>query len=197
VVPEPLSQLIDELTKLPGIGPKTAQRLAFYTLQLPEQEVKSLSDALLRARQNLRQCSICYALTDCDPCEICQNEKRDSSMVCVVADPRDIMSFERTGEYRGLFHVLGGLISPLDGIGPDHLRIRELLLRLQNGKVKEIILATSPSATGEATALYLAKLIKPLEIKVTRLAMGLPMGADLEYADEITLIKALEGRREV
>ncbi len=197
MVPEPLSQLIDELTKLPGIGPKTAQRLAFYTLQLPEQEVKSLSDALLRARQNLRQCSICYALTDCDPCEICQNEKRDSSMVCVVADPRDIMSFERTGEYRGLFHVLGGLISPLDGIGPDHLRIRELLLRLQNGKVKEIILATSPSATGEATALYLAKLIKPLEIKVTRLAMGLPMGADLEYADEITLIKALEGRREV
>jgi recombination protein RecR len=197
VVPEPLAELIDELTKLPGIGPKTAQRLAFYILQIPEQEVKSLADALLSARQSLRQCSICYALTDCNPCEICQNEKRDSSLVCIVADPKDMMAIERTGEYHGLFHVLGGLISPLDGIGPDQLKIRELLLRLQNGAVKEIILATNPSAVGEATALYLAKLIKPLEIKITRLAMGLPMGADLEYADDITLIKALEGRREV
>ena len=197
MVPEPLSELIDELTKLPGIGPKTAQRLAFYILQIPEQEVKSLADALLSARQSLRQCSICYALTDCNPCEICQNEKRDSSLVCIVADPKDMMAIERTGEYHGLFHVLGGLISPLDGIGPDQLKIRELLLRLQNGAVKEIILATNPSAVGEATALYLAKLIKPLEIKTTRLAMGLPMGADLEYADDITLIKALEGRREV
>ncbi|MCL5055829.1 MAG: recombination mediator RecR [Firmicutes bacterium] len=197
MVPEPLSELIDELTKLPGIGPKTAQRLAFYILQIPEQEVKSLADALLSARQSLRQCSICYALTDCNPCEICQNEKRDSSLVCIVADPKDMMAIERTGEYHGLFHVLGGLISPLDGIGPDQLKIRELLLRLQNGAVKEIILATNPSAVGEATALYLAKLIKPLEIKITRLAMGLPMGADLEYADDITLIKALEGRREV
>ncbi len=197
MVPEPLAELIDELTKLPGIGPKTAQRLAFYILQIPEQEVKSLADALLSARQSLRQCSICYALTDCNPCEICQNEKRDSSLVCIVADPKDMMAIERTGEYHGLFHVLGGLISPLDGIGPDQLKIRELLLRLQNGAVKEIILATNPSAVGEATALYLAKLIKPLEIKITRLAMGLPMGADLEYADDITLIKALEGRREV
>ena len=195
MVPEPLSRLIDELTKLPGVGPKTAQRLAFHLLESPVAEVHFLANALVEAKQNLTHCSQCFTITDRNPCSLCQDGKRDGSMVCVVAEPKDLMALERTHEYKGTFHVLGGLISPLDGVGPDDLRIRELLLRLEKGNIKEIIVATSPSATGEATAFYLAKLIKPLEIKVTRLACGLPMGADLEYADEVTLSKALEGRR--
>lgn len=197
MIPEPLSQLIDELSKLPGIGPKTAQRLAFHILESSEPEIKALSQAMLEAKRRLKTCSQCFTLSDVDLCSVCRDPKRDSSQLCVVAEPRDLMALERTREYKGKFHVLGGLISPLDGIGPDNLRIRELLPRLQNNHVKEIIIATNPSATGEATALYLAKLIKPLEVKVTRLACGLPMGADLEYADEVTLSKALAGRTEL
>lgn len=197
MLPEPLARLIDELTKLPGIGPKTAQRLAFYLLESPDSEVKILAEAMVEARRSLKHCSRCYALTDRDPCALCQDSRRDASLLCVVAEPKDMLALEKTREFKGIFHVLGGLISPLDGIGPDHLRIRELISRLQEGKVKEIVVATSPSATGEATALYLAKLIKPLGVKVTRLACGLPMGGDLEYADEVTLSRALEGRREL
>jgi recombination protein RecR len=197
MVPEPLSRLMEALGKLPGVGPKTAQRLAFYLLDAPEAEVKALAEAILQAKQSLKHCSRCFTLTDVDPCRLCQDSRRDPSIICVVAEPRDLMALERTREYNGVFHVLGGLISPLDGIGPEDLRIRELLLRVQEGKTREIIIATNPSATGEATALYLAKLIKPLDIKVTRLATGLPIGSDLEYADELTLSKALEGRREI
>jgi recombination protein RecR len=188
---------MEALGKLPGVGPKTAQRLAFYLLDAPEAEVKALAEAILQAKQSLKHCSRCFTLTDVDPCRLCQDSRRDPSIICVVAEPRDLMALERTREYNGVFHVLGGLISPLDGIGPEDLRIRELLLRVQEGKTREIIIATNPSATGEATALYLAKLIKPLDIKVTRLATGLPIGSDLEYADELTLSKALEGRREI
>jgi recombination protein RecR len=197
MVPEPLSRLMEALGKLPGVGPKTAQRLAFYLLDAQEAEVKALAEAILQAKQSLKHCSRCFTLTDVDPCRLCQDSRRDPSIICVVAEPRDLMALERTREYNGVFHVLGGLISPLDGIGPEDLRIRELLLRVQEGKTREIIIATNPSATGEATALYLAKLIKPLDIKVTRLATGLPIGSDLEYADELTLSKALEGRREI
>lgn len=197
MLPEPLERLIDEFTKLPGVGPKTAQRLAFHLLESPKQEVEFLAKAMVDAKRNLTHCGQCFTITDQNPCGLCRDVKRDSSLVCVVAEPKDLMALERTHEFKGTFHVLGGLISPLDGIGPDELRIRELLLRLEPGKIREIIVATNPSATGEATALYLAKLIKPLGVKVTRLACGLPMGADLEYADEVTLSKALEGRREL
>jgi recombination protein RecR len=197
MLPQPLERLIDELTKLPGIGPKTAQRLAFYLLESPEKDVKFLADTMVDAKRNLTHCGQCFTITDRNPCSFCRDSKRDQAMVCVVAEPKDLMALEKTHEFKGTFHVLGGLISPLDGIGPDDIRIRELLLRLEPGKIQEIIVATNPSATGEATALYLAKLIKPLGVKVTRLACGLPMGADLEYADEVTLSKALEGRREI
>lgn len=197
MVPEPLSRLIDELTKLPGIGPKTAQRLAFHLLDSSDGEVQGLAKSLTEAKRQLKQCTRCFTVTDKDPCGLCMDVKRDSSMICVVAEPKDLMALEKTREFHGTFHVLGGLISPLDGIGPDDIRIRELLLRLGEGTIKEIVVATNPSATGEATALYLAKLIKPLGVKVTRLACGLPMGADLEYADEVTLSKALQGRREL
>lgn len=197
MIPEPLSRLMDELSKLPGVGPKTAQRLAFYLLESPETDVKTLSTAMLEAKQRLKTCSRCFSLTDRDPCALCGDSKRDSSLLCVVSEPKDLMALERTREFKGMFHVLGGLISPLDGIGPDDLRIRELLLRLEKQEIQEIIIATNPSATGEATALYIAKLLKPLGVKVTRLACGLPMGADLDYADEVTLSKAIEGRREL
>lgn len=197
MLPEPLSRLIDELAKLPGVGPRTAQRLAFYLLDSPDSQVQFLANAMVEAKRSLTQCSQCFTITDRNPCGLCQDSRRDPSLVCVVAEPKDLMALERTREFKGIFHVLGGVISPLDGIGPDDLRIRQLLLRLQDGKIKEIVVATNPSVTGEATALYLAKLIKPLGVKVTRLACGLPMGADLEYADEVTLSKALEGRREI
>lgn len=197
MIPNSLSRLIEELSKLPGVGPKTAQRLAFYLLESPESDVKNLSNVMLEARQRLKTCSLCYTLTDQDPCALCGDPKREPSILCIVAEPKDLMALERTHEFRGMFHVLGGLISPLDGVGPDDLRIRELILRLEKQEIKEVILATNPSATGETTALYLAKLLKPLGIKVTRLACGLPMGADLDYADEVTLSKALEGRREL
>ncbi|MBI4277279.1 MAG: recombination protein RecR [Armatimonadetes bacterium] len=193
----PLARLIEELSRLPTIGPKTAQRLAFHILRLPQEDVARLAQALVDARARIRQCSVCFHLTDQDPCAICSAPARDQSVICVVEDPRDVVAMERMREYRGLYHVLHGAISPLDGVGPDDLRIKELLARLGSGEVKEIIVATNPRVEGEATAIYLARVIKPLGVKVTRIAHGLPVGGDLEYADEVTLAKALEGRREL
>ncbi|MGI6649560.1 MAG: recombination mediator RecR [Bacillota bacterium] len=193
----PIAYLINELHKLPGIGPKSAQRLAFYILQLPVDEARRLAEAILMAREKVSYCSICYNLTDRDPCLICQDEARDSSLLCVVEQPRDITAIEKTRGYRGLYHVLQGAISPMDGIGPEQLRIRELLNRINQGQVKEVILGTNLNTEGDVTAMYLARLLKPLGIRVTRLAHGLPVGGDLEYADELTLGKSLEGRREM
>lgn len=194
---EPISRLIDELTRLPGVGPKTAQRLAFHLLLLPREEIQSLAEAMFNAKDKIRQCSVCYNLTDRDPCSICSAANRDPSVICVMEEPRDVVALERTREFKGLYHVLHGAISPMEGVGPDDLRIRELLRRLGDGRVREVILATNPNIEGEATAMYLARLLKPMGLKVTRIARGLPVGGDLEYADEVTLSKALEGRREV
>jgi recombination protein RecR len=194
---EPVSRLIGEFEKLPGIGPKSAARLAYHLLRMPEAEARSLAEAIIAVKEKIVLCSICQNLTDSDPCAICRSEERDKSKLCVVEEPLDILSLERTGQYNGLYHVLHGVISPMEGIGPDDLKIRELLERLKGGEVEEVILATNPNLEGEATAMYLQKLISPLGIKVTSLARGLPMGSDLEYADEITLGKAIEGRREV
>jgi recombination protein RecR len=182
---------------MPTVGPKTAQRLAFYILRMAPDDATRLSQAILDAKARIRYCSICFHITDVDPCSICSNPARTRSMICVVEDPRDVLAMERTREYRGQYHVLHGAISPLDGVGPDELKIAELLTRVQSGEVVEVIVATNPRVEGEATAMYLAKLLKPLGIKVTRIAHGLPMGGDLEYADEVTLAKALEGRREM
>ncbi|MDR5693713.1 MAG: recombination mediator RecR [Armatimonadota bacterium] len=195
--PEPLAKLITELSKMPTVGPKTAQRLAFYLLRAPVEEVERLAQAMVEARKEIRYCSTCFHLTDVDPCAICSDPSRDRSTICVVEDPKDVIAMERTREYRGLYHVLHGAISPLDGVGPDDLKIGNLLYRLSTGEIKEVIIATNPRVEGEATAIYLAKLIKPMGIKVTRIAHGLPVGGDLEYADEVTLAKALEGRREL
>ncbi|RCW50721.1 MULTISPECIES: recombination mediator RecR [unclassified Halanaerobium] len=194
--PRPMGKLIGELSKLPGIGPKTARRLSFYILERSKNEVKELADALLEAREKINYCSVCNHLTENDKCSFCSSESRDQSMICVVESPRDIVVMEKTGEYNGLYHVLHGAISPMDGIGPDEIKIRSLIPRLENG-VEEVIIATDPNAEGDATAMYLAKLIKPLGVKVTRIAHGVPVGGDLEYADEVTLSKALEGRREL
>lgn len=194
---QPLARLIDQFTRLPGIGPKTAQRLAFHVLQTPREDVVRLADALLEAKDRILYCSVCGNITDADPCQICAETARDRSVLAVVEEPKDVMAIERTGEFRGLYHVLGGAISPVDGVGPDDIRTRELLNRLGDGTVKEVILATDPNIEGEATAMYIARLIKPLGIKVTRLAHGLPVGGDLEYADEVTLVRALEGRRDL
>lgn len=194
---EPISRLIDELTRLPGVGPKTAQRLAFYLLLLPREEIQSLAEAMFNAKDKIRQCSVCCNLTDRDPCPICSAANRDPSVICVMEEPRDVVALERTREFKGLYHVLHGAISPMEGVGPDDLRIRELLRRLGDGRVREVILATNPNIEGEATAMYLARILKPMGLKVTRIARGLPVGGDLEYADEVTLSKALEGRREV
>lgn len=193
----PVANLIEELSKLPGIGPKSAQRLAFYLLKIKPEEAKSLADAIVCVKDKVRFCPVCWNVTDEDLCEFCKDEKRDSSIVCVVEEPRDIVAIEKTGEFKGGYHVLGGAISPIDGIGPEDLRIKELLGRLNDGRIKEIVLATNPNIEGEATAMYLAKLIRPLEVRVTRLASGLPVGGDLEYADEVTLGSALKGRREM
>ncbi len=193
----PLVRLIEELSKLPTVGPKTAQRLAFYMLSMPAEDAEALASAILEAKRRIRYCSICANITEADPCELCTDAKRDQSVICVVENPRDVAAMERTREFRGLYHVLQGAISPLDGIGPDDLRIAELLRRLAGGTVLELIVATNPRVEGEATALYLAKVIKPLGVKVTRIAHGLPVGGDLEYADEVTLARALEGRREL
>ncbi|MEW6725258.1 MAG: recombination mediator RecR [Bacillota bacterium] len=195
--PDPVARLIDQLTKLPGIGPKTAQRLAFHLLSVPRDEVENLARSMVVAKDKTRYCSICQNLTENDPCPICSSQARDRSLICVVEEPRDVVAMEKTREFRGLYHVLQGAISPLDGIGPEDIRIKELISRLGDGTTKEIIIATNPNIEGEATAMYLARLIKPMGIRVTRIASGLPVGGDLEYADEVTLSKALEGRREI
>lgn len=195
--PEPLTRLIEAFQKLPGIGPKTAQRLALFVLNMPRQDVQAMAQALVNARENILYCKTCGNFSDSDLCSVCRDERRDRSLLCVVQEARDILAMERTREYKGLYHVLGGAISPMDGIGPEQLRIKELLARLEKGDVKELILATNPNVEGEATALYVSRVVKPLGIKVTRIAHGLPVGGDLEYADEVTLSRALEWRREI
>ena len=192
----PMARLITELSRLPGIGPKTAQRLAFYLLDQDKQDVQRLADSLIEAKEKMSFCTICGHLTDVDPCSICTDSSRNTSIICVVEEPSDVIALEKTREYKGRYHVLHGAISPLDGIGPEDLRIRELLARI-NDDIKEIILATDPNIEGETTALYLTKLLRPLNLKITRLARGIPVGGDLEYADEVTLIRALEGRHEI
>jgi len=192
-----LNELISQFSRLPGIGKKTAQRLAFSILEQPPERAKQFADALVNAREKIHFCKICQCFTDLDVCPICADAKRDKSVICVVEDPKDVMAFERTREYSGVYHVLHGVISPLDNVGPDDLKIKELMSRLSSGEVKEIIMATNPTVEGEATASYLSRLVKPMGIKVTRLAYGVPVGADLEYADEYTLARALEGRNEI
>ena len=193
----PLNELISQFERLPGIGKKTAQRLAFSILEQPPEVAEKFAEALVNAKRKIHFCVVCQGLTDKEVCDICADTRRDRSVICVVAEPRDVMAFERTREFAGVYHVLHGVISPLDGITPDRLRIKELMARLSDSEVKEIIMATNPTVEGEATASYLSRLIKPMGIKVTRLAYGIPVGGDLEYADEFTLARALEGRNEI
>lgn len=193
----PLAALIGELQKLPGIGPKSAQRLAFHLLRQDTAEIRRLADVLVEAKERIRACSRCCNLSAEDPCELCIAPGRDDSVLCVVAEPRDLIALEKTREFKGRYHVLGGLISPMDGVGPDQLKVAELLGRLGQAHVAEVILALNPTVEGEATTLYLSRLLKPLGIRITRLAFGLPMGTDLDFADEVTLARALEGRREL
>jgi recombination protein RecR len=195
--PEPISKLIESFMKLPGIGPKTAVRLAFFVLDMKEDDVLDFGRALVNAKRQLIYCSNCFHITDRDPCMICDDSSRDRSTICVVHDSKDVIAMEKMKEYRGLYHVLHGAISPMDGIGPEDIKIAELLKRLTDEGVQEIIMATDPNIEGEATAMYMARLLKPTGIKITRIAHGLPVGGDLEYADEVTLSKALEGRREI
>lgn len=194
--PDPISHLIDEFNKLPGIGPKSAARLTYYLLRMPEMEARLLAEAILAVKQKVVLCTVCQNITDSNPCHICDNYQRDHSAICIVEEPLDILAIERTGKYSGVYHVLHGVISPSDGIGPDDIKIKELLARIKQDNITEIILATNPNLEGEATAMYIQRLIAPMGIKVTRLARGLPAGGDLEYADEITLTRALEGRQE-
>jgi len=194
---EPITRLIEEFGKLPGIGPKSAQRLTYYLLRSPAGEVAALADAIRNLREKLTLCSVCLNITDTDPCAVCRDSERDHTKICIVEEPIDILPLERTKKYKGLYHVLHGVISPSDGIGPDELKFKELLERLNNSVVTEMILATNPNLEGEATAMYLQRLVAPLHIKITRLARGLPYGADLEYADDVTLSRALEGRQEM
>jgi recombination protein RecR len=191
----PVAALINEFSKLPTVGPKTAARLVFYLLNRPRNEAQALAEAILAVKDKVRLCSICFSITEEDPCPICTDERRDPKAICVVAEAKDIFSLERTSAYKGKYHVLGGLISPMDGIGPGQLRVKELIERINDESPTEIIIATNPNAEGEATALYLSRLIAPIGVNVTRLAYGLPIGGDLDYADEMTLAKALEGRR--
>lgn len=195
--PEPITKLIDSFMKLPGIGPKSAARLAFYVLDMKEDDVLGFAKALVDAKRNLSFCSVCGHITDTDSCYICKDHSRDKSIICVVEEPRDVIAMEKMRDYHGLYHVLHGTISPMDGVGPEDINISDLIKRLQNEEVTELILATNPNVEGEATAMYISRLVKPSGIKVTRIAHGLPVGGDLEYADEVTLSKALEGRREV
>ena len=195
--PPSVGRLVEALQRLPGIGPKTAQRLTFHLLKQPEGAVRELADALADLKTRVVHCSRCFNVTDEDPCRICASPARDPAVVCVVEEPNDLLAMERTGEYRGRYHVLLGALSPLDGVGPDELKVRELLLRIETDDVREVILATNPNVEGDATAIYLAKLLRPLEVRVTRIARGLPVGGDLEYADEVTLARALEGRTEM
>ena len=190
----PVAALINEFSKLPTVGPKTAARLVFYLLNRPRHEAQALAEAILNVKDHVRFCSICYSLTQTDPCDLCSDPDRDGAIICVVAEAKDVYAIERTGAFKGRYHVLGGLISPMDGIGPAQLRVKELVERIGLEAPREIILATNPNAEGEATALYLSRLLQPLGVTVTRLAYGLPIGGDLDYADEITLAKALEGR---
>jgi recombination protein RecR len=195
--PEPVARLIEALQRLPGIGPKTAQRLAFFLLKRPAEEVTALAESLTQLKALIVHCRVCFNVTQEDPCRICRDPQRDARALCVVEEPNDLLAIERTGEFRGRYHVLLGALSPLDGIGPEDLKVRELLSRLERDPVEEIILATNPSVEGEATALYLGKLLKPFAARITRIARGLPVGGDLEYADEVTLSKALEGRKDL
>lgn len=193
----PLTKLVEEFASLPGIGRKTAQRLAFYILTLTKEQAKEFADAIVDAHEKIKYCSVCKNYTDREVCEICSDEARDKGLICVVEDAKDVAAFERTREYKGLYHVLGGLISPMDGIGPDQIFVKELLRRVQGEEVREVIMATNPTVEGEATAMYISKLLKPFGVKVSRLAYGIPVGSDLEYADEVTLYKALENRSEI
>lgn len=194
--PVAIEKLIEEFAKLPGIGYKTAQRLTLYVLNLPREEVDGFANALVKARGTIKYCSVCGNYTDTDPCAICSNPNRDKGTVCVVEEPKDVIAMEKVREYNGVYHVLHGAISPMSGKGPDSINLRELISRM-NGSIKEVIVATNPNVDGEATAMYISKILKPLGVKVTRIAHGIPVGGDLEYADEITLSKALEGRREI
>jgi recombination protein RecR len=193
----PVAKLIEAFEKLPGIGHKTAQRLAFHVLNLSEEKANSIATAITEAKSKIKYCSVCNNLTDIDPCNLCSSQTRDNSVICVVEDPRDVVAMERTREFKGYYHVLHGAISPMAGIGPEDIKIKELLVRIREGNITEVILATNPNIEGEATAMYVSKLLKPLGIKTTRIAHGIPVGGDLEYADEVTLAKALEGRREI
>ncbi|MGB9780446.1 recombination mediator RecR [Caldanaerobacter sp.] len=192
-----IAKLIEEFSKLPGIGPKTAQRLAFFIINMPLEEVRNLSQAIIEAKEKLRYCKICFNITDKEICDICSDENRDHSTICVVSHPMDVVAMEKVKEYRGVYHVLHGVISPIEGVGPEDIRLKELLERVKKGNIKEVILATNPDIEGEATAMYIAKLLKPFGVKVTRIAHGIPVGGDLEYTDVVTLSRALEGRREI
>lgn len=197
IYPKSIATLIEHFQKFPSVGPKSAQRMAFYLLRMPLSEVEKFAQSMIDAKENTKTCEVCFNLSASSPCEICTSSQRDRSTICIVSETKDLIAIEKTNEYKGLYHVLQGLISPMDGIGADDIRIKELLTRLTNDEVKEVILALSPSVEGEATSLYLSKLIKPFGIKISRIAFGLPVGADLEYADEITIAKAIEGRREL
>jgi recombination protein RecR len=193
----PLRSLVDELGRLPGIGPKSAQRIAFYLLRVPAEDALRLADAIVVMKERVTTCTVCFNVAEGELCDVCTDPRRDGSVLCVVEDPRDIVAVEKTQEFKGRYHVLQGALSPIEGVGPEQLRVRELLRRLENGEVNEVILCTNPNLEGEATAMFLARTLKPLGVKVTRLASGLPVGGDLEYADELTLGRALEGRREL
>jgi len=194
--PEPIQRLIEAFHRLPGVGPKSAQRLAYHMLRAPEQEARALADALLEVKQRIHLCSVCMNITEQDPCSYCTSDRRDRTTICVVEQALDLLAIERSG-YRGLYHVLHGVLNPMDGVGPEDIHVRELIVRLQDGTAQEVIMATNPSLEGEATAMYIQRLIGPAGLKVTRLARGLPSGADLEYTDDVTLARALEGRREL
>lgn len=193
---DPINKLIEQLSRLPGIGGKSAQRIAFYIINMPTEQAKALSEAILNAKNEVKYCSVCCNLTDSDPCSICGNDKRDKSTIMVVEDPRDMAAYEKTGEYKGLYHVLHGSISPLKDIGPEDIKLRELITRIDE-TISEVIIATNPTVEGEATAMYISRLLKPMGVRVSRIAHGVPVGSDLEYVDEVTLSRALEGRREM
>lgn len=195
--PAAMERLTEQFARLPGIGGKTAQRLSFYILSLPAEEAQAFADAIVDAKKTVRLCPVCQNLTDQDLCDICADPQRDQSKICVVAEPKDVLAMERAREYTGVYHVLHGVISPLNHVGPDDIRIRELLTRVGEGNVEEIIMATNPDTEGEATAMYISRLLRPMGVRVTRLAYGIPVGSQLEYADEVTLLRALEGRREI
>ncbi|NLN75172.1 MAG: recombination protein RecR [Armatimonadetes bacterium] len=194
---KPLARLVGEFEKLPGIGPKSAQRLAFHVLRMSEENVQALATALIDVKQHIKLCPVCFNYTDQDICALCSDAKRDRTLLCVVAEPRDAVAIEKTNEYRGVYHVLGGVISPMDGVGPEMLRIRELVARISEQEIKEVVLATNPTIEGDTTSMYIAGLLKPLGVKVTRIAHGMPVGGDMDYADQATLIQAFQWRREI